>query len=202
MMPSTPGSSFLKTFGTVILVVSWHWMRLVLVLWLSWKEGSSARPWWPGCMSPGTSLSELPCSALTLSCSVLWQGPCTSLVNHLSTSNSSEVPADPRGLELQCLFPLWQEAETSVTRSRNTDLNCLAGHNYPWIDQSTGGNPQESQHAFISYGNLCSVQGQSYMRHAKSQVQLLPLAQPDLPPWPVHGASCFCPLCSQDNKGR
>lgn len=33
--------------------------------------------------------------------------------------------------EIRFLFPLGQEAETSVTGSRNTDLTCLAGHNYP-----------------------------------------------------------------------
>lgn len=29
--------------------------------------------------------------------------------------------------EVQVLFPQWQGAETSVTRSRNIDLDCLAG---------------------------------------------------------------------------
>lgn len=91
-------------------------MRLVLVLWLAWKEGSRA-----------------------------------SFVHHESIATYP----DPHGENSKTWGTVFvQDAETSMRASRNADLKCLAGHNYPWTDQSTGSNPQDLQYA-LSLVAIC-----------------------------------------------
>lgn len=112
-----------------------------------------------GFLCPGTSLSELLCFNPQLQCT--WQVPCAGIVYCVSTAHQTAqmcpADSDPHGENNKTwgtgfVFPV--AGSRNLCDQKQNDLNCLAGHSYPWSCQSTSGNLQNLQHA-LSLRAVC-----------------------------------------------